>query len=386
MPNTKTVRVPHLGGIDAAYQMPYPYDASKPTLVLVNSMNTSSELYQSQFKNKQLTDVMNLIAIELLGHGQTRSKSENFTYWDTAIMNLHVLEALNIKKAFVLGTSQGGWVTARMALFAPDTIVGIIPVGTSMDSESERTRVLGCWDGVAAATGAINSWTTNDETPDFEPASEYVNFLIDTGMGKDCDQSARKWWVKEIKANYKGDDGRRRIRMAAINLRERDTLHGRLFDIRCPVLWLHVSLPGWHVTCLARIDTVLGHFRCRILRSQCRGGNQVVCQLPRCTSGCHSRGSTLPQLLPPQGSGWPSARVCWKVRKTVSATELLNGAVLVRCTHHKINSISRMGRTSHCQKISPLAPSLVAPPIMVVKVVTWSCSADAYASDPPAGS
>jgi pimeloyl-ACP methyl ester carboxylesterase len=28
-------------------------------------------------------------------------------------------------------------------------------------------------------------------------------------------------------------------RMAAINLRERDALHERLFDIRCPVLWLH---------------------------------------------------------------------------------------------------------------------------------------------------
>lgn len=29
--------------------------------------------------------------------------------------------------------------------------------------------------------------------------------------------------------------------MAAINLRERDGLHGRLFDVRCPVMWLHVS-------------------------------------------------------------------------------------------------------------------------------------------------
>lgn len=27
--------------------------------------------------------------------------------------------------------------------------------------------------------------------------------------------------------------------MAAINLRECDGLHGRLFDVRCPVLWLH---------------------------------------------------------------------------------------------------------------------------------------------------
>ena len=123
MPNTKTVHVPHLGGIDCAYQMPQPYSSSKPTLVLVNSFTTSSELYRNQFENKQLTDKMNLIAIELLGHGQTRTRSENFTYWDTAIMNLQALDALGIKgKVFVLGTSQGGWICVRMALLAPEKV------------------------------------------------------------------------------------------------------------------------------------------------------------------------------------------------------------------------------------------------------------------------
>ncbi len=123
MSNTKTVEVPHLGGIIAGYQMPHPYDASKPTLVLVNSFTTSSDLYRSQYENKKLTSAMNLLAIELLGHGQTRTKSENFTYWDTAIMNLQVMEALGVKKAFVLGTSQGGWITVRMALLAPDRVI-----------------------------------------------------------------------------------------------------------------------------------------------------------------------------------------------------------------------------------------------------------------------
>ena len=65
---------------------------------------------------------MNLLAIELLGHGQTRTKSEQFTYWDTAIMNIQVMEALGIKEASVLGTSQGGWITTRMALLAPDKV------------------------------------------------------------------------------------------------------------------------------------------------------------------------------------------------------------------------------------------------------------------------
>ena len=122
MSSTKTVQVPHLGGIQAGYQMPHPYDPSKPTLVLVNSFTTSSELYRGQYQNEKLTSKMNLLAIELLGHGQTRTKSENFTYWDTAIMNLQVMEALGVKKAFVLGTSQGGWITVRMALLAPDRV------------------------------------------------------------------------------------------------------------------------------------------------------------------------------------------------------------------------------------------------------------------------
>lgn len=120
MPNTKTVRVPHLGGITAAYQMPHPYDSSKPTLVMVNSFTTSSELYRDQYSNRELTSKMNLVAIELLGHGQTHTENENWTYWDTAVMNVQVMEALWIEKAFVLGTSQGGgWITVRMALVAP---------------------------------------------------------------------------------------------------------------------------------------------------------------------------------------------------------------------------------------------------------------------------
>ncbi|KAL8703087.1 MAG: hypothetical protein Q9201_003724 [Fulgogasparrea decipioides] len=101
MSNIKTVDVPHLGGITAGYQMSHPYNDSKPTLVLVNSFTTSSELYRSQYENEELAAAMNLLALELLGHGRTRTKSENFTFWDTAIMNLQVMEALGVKKAFV---------------------------------------------------------------------------------------------------------------------------------------------------------------------------------------------------------------------------------------------------------------------------------------------
>ena len=117
-----TVQVPHLEGITAGYQMPRPYDPSKPTLVLVHAFTTTSDLYQAQFQDEKLVAAMNLLAIELLGHGETRTEIENWTYWDTAIMNLQVMEVLGIKNAFVLGTSQGGWITVRMALLRPDKV------------------------------------------------------------------------------------------------------------------------------------------------------------------------------------------------------------------------------------------------------------------------
>ncbi len=110
-----------------------------------------------------------------------------------------------------------------------------------MDYEFERTRKLGCWDGADASTCPINNWITTQPTPDFKPEDSFCNFLIDIGFGKDCDSSVREFWQKTIKSNYRGDGGRRRARMAAINLRERDGLHGRLSDVVCPVMWLHVS-------------------------------------------------------------------------------------------------------------------------------------------------
>ena len=128
MAKIRVARVPHLWGIDAAYQMPRPLDAHKPTMILVNSFGTTSDLYHPQFQDDSITEKMNLVAIEPLGHGKTRALAvENFTYWDTAIMNLQVMDALGIKKAFALGTSQGGLIVARMALLRPDRVSNYTP-------------------------------------------------------------------------------------------------------------------------------------------------------------------------------------------------------------------------------------------------------------------
>lgn len=110
-----------------------------------------------------------------------------------------------------------------------------------MDSESERTRRLQCWDGPTIVSGFAKQWTTSSPTPAFEPDDVYCDALIDVGFNE-CETDVREYWRDSIKLNYRGDDGRRRIRMAAINLAERGSLHLRLTDIKCPVLWLHVCI------------------------------------------------------------------------------------------------------------------------------------------------
>lgn len=233
----QTATVPHLGTSTIGYRFGTTYDPSLPTLVLVNSFSTSVELYRPQFADPKLGEVANLLAIELYGHGDTRATYQQFTYWDSAVANLQLLDVLGIREAFVLGTSQGGWVAARMAMLAPETIKGIIVLGSSMDDESQRSRDLGCWDGIEFCTPAIDALATS-VGDDWVIPTDLVDAVLAEGFGPDVSPDERAFWHAEHQRNYAGDDGRHRLRVSSINLRDRDGLHGRLDGIRCPVLWL----------------------------------------------------------------------------------------------------------------------------------------------------
>jgi pimeloyl-ACP methyl ester carboxylesterase len=236
---TKTIDVAHLGGISAGYKLSEPFNASNPTIVLINSFTTSAELYAPWFADSKLTSLFNLLAIELLGHGATRAhKSEHWTYWDTSIMNLQVMDALKVNKAFILGTSQGGFVCARMALLSPERVQGIILLGTCMDREGPEAVARGCWDGYAMGVQLIEAWSVPNEN--FEPSPEYITLNNQLGFGNPSAEMT-KLWTGIIKGNYSGDEGRKRMRMSGINLRDRDGLHMRLRDIKCPVLWIQGS-------------------------------------------------------------------------------------------------------------------------------------------------
>jgi pimeloyl-ACP methyl ester carboxylesterase len=236
--DTQTITVPHLGTSQVGHRFARPYDASLPTLVLVNSFTTSADLYRPQFADDELATTANLLAIEPYGHGLTRAGYAQFTYWDTAVAGLQVLEALGIGEAFVLGTSQGGWIAARMALLAPRTVRGVVALGTSMDTESPRSRALGCWDGVGFCSPAIDA-LAEPVGEDWVIPVELVDAVLAEGLGPDVPPDERAFWHARHQEHYTGDAGRERLRLSTVNLRDRDGLHARLGGVHCPVLWLH---------------------------------------------------------------------------------------------------------------------------------------------------
>lgn len=119
---------------------------------------------------------------------------------------------------------------------------GIVPLGTTMDSESQRTRDLGSYDAYASYMKFIDRWSTpaGQSTPDWVVEDDFCDLIWYLGFGPDCPEETKVYWRKIQKGNYCGDDGRKRLRTSIINVLERDGLHCRLQDIRCPVLWLHV--------------------------------------------------------------------------------------------------------------------------------------------------
>jgi len=106
-----------------------------------------------------------------------------------------------------------------------------------MDHDNDRMVKDGCFDARSTVPPMIETFS-KPVGGTFELPDEFCNLVVENGFGKDCSKETREQWVEILKKNYRGDPGRKRLREAAINLLERDGLHSRLPDIKCPVLWL----------------------------------------------------------------------------------------------------------------------------------------------------
>ncbi|KAI9892096.1 MAG: hypothetical protein M1814_001802 [Vezdaea aestivalis] len=232
-----------LGGTQASFYMSDVIDNAKPTIVLINSLFTSAKIFEAQFEDQSWTKAANLICIEPLGHGKTRCNSSRWTTYDIAQMNIVVVKSLGVEKAFALGTSGGGAIAVAMAILDPILIEGVIPMNASMDSESPRSRELKCWNADEILTPYIDEFSKPQST-DFQVPLKFCQTRIKVGFGSDFKPEVQEALIKDMQEDYAGDEGRKRLVSAAICMRDRSSLHDRLYAVRCPVLWLHGAGPS----------------------------------------------------------------------------------------------------------------------------------------------
>lgn len=110
-----------------------------------------------------------------------------------------------------------------------------------MDYESSDSRSKGCGNPAPVLNPFVKKWSSPTETPDFVIDDSWCE-MVASNFGQGATAETTDFWIKTLKNVYKGDEGRKKVRMAVLCLLTRDGLLSRLGDIKCPVYWLQVSL------------------------------------------------------------------------------------------------------------------------------------------------
>jgi 3-oxoadipate enol-lactonase len=186
--------------------------ADGPVVVLSHGFLMDHTMFDPQLP--ALAPEFRVITWDQRGFGGTRSP-EPFTYWDSARDVLGLLDHLGVHQAVLGGMSQGGFLSLRAALLAPERVGGLILIDTQADLE----------DPAAAASYEQLDEIWLEQGP--APVQELVASII-LGPGQWDDWFA-KWAAWD----------RAQLRLAFRCLMDRDDISGRLGEIGCPALVVH---------------------------------------------------------------------------------------------------------------------------------------------------
>lgn len=152
------------------------------------------------------------------GFGATEFDGKPFTYWDSAQDCLGLLDHLGIEQAVLAGMSQGGYLSMRAALLAPERVRALVLIDTQAGSEDPEKKPL--------YQGMLDVWAT--EGPSDALAEVVAGLII-------ADPVHNSHWI----AKWRAWPHERIVEPGRCLLERDDDLVGRLPEITCPALVIH---------------------------------------------------------------------------------------------------------------------------------------------------
>lgn len=127
------MKTAQINGITLSYE---DHGGSGPAVVLSHGFLMDHSMFDHQVA--ALKNNYRVITWDERGFGGTRATGE-FTYWDSARDVLGLLDHLGIESAVIGGMSQGGFLSLRVALTAPERVRGLILIDTQAGTEDPAT-------------------------------------------------------------------------------------------------------------------------------------------------------------------------------------------------------------------------------------------------------
>jgi 3-oxoadipate enol-lactonase len=163
-----------------------------------------------------LRDAYRVVTWDERGHGEAEHDG-TWSYWDSAADVLALLDHLGADDAVLGGMSQGGFLSLRAALLAPDRVRALILLDTQAGPEDPDMVPL--YEGMTAA------WAADG------PSQDTLDFAAAAILGPGADE--QPW--KDLWAAMPNH----RSPQVMHPLVTREDLTGRLGEISCPALVVH---------------------------------------------------------------------------------------------------------------------------------------------------
>src|SRR5437764_9439434 len=104
-----------------------------PPVILSHGFLMDREMFAPQVE--ALSPEFRVITWDERGFGETEFDGQPFTYWDSAQDCLGLLDQLGIQEAVLGGMSQGGFLSMRAALLAPERVRALVLIDTQSGVE-----------------------------------------------------------------------------------------------------------------------------------------------------------------------------------------------------------------------------------------------------------